>query len=426
MTAIARLIVLSVLRRLKTGELTLIDGDERLIFGSGAPRATVEIKSKKAWRKLLRGSRGMGAAYAAGYWDTADLTAVIRVAARNVSGLDDWRRRWSFVRVPYQRIRNIFTRNTPRRSRKDIEAHYDLGNEMFERMLDPTMMYSAAYFERPEMSLEEASTAKLELICEKLDLGPEDHVLEIGTGWGGFAIYAAKTRGCRITTTTISKEQHALAVERIADAGLSNRVTVLLDDYRELTGKYDKLVSIEMIEAVGFKHFGTFFAQCSDLLTPDGAMLLQAIVHDDSAYEVEKASKSSFIRTYIFPNGCLPSLEVISKCLKRRTNMRQVHTQDLTPHYANTLHRWRENFDAAATELKQYGYDERFQRLWDMYLSYCEAGFAERRIRVVQTVLAKPQWRGKVQAEHMGRPAGDPIRPGHSPTWANGSPAEIA
>lgn len=405
MTAISRWITLFVLRRIKTGELTLIDGEQRRVFGAGAPRATVEIKSDRAWRKLLRGSRGMGAAYASGYWDTPDLTAVIRIAARNVEGLDDWRRRWSFVRVPYQRIRNAFTSNTPKRSRKDIEAHYDLGNDMFERMLDPTMMYSSAYFKRPDMSLEEASTAKLELICEKLDLSPEDHVLEIGTGWGGFAIHAAKTRGCRVTTTTISKEQRALAVERIEQAGLSDRVTVLLDDYRELTGTYDKLVSIEMIEAVGWKHFGTFFAQCSDLLTPDGAMLLQAIVHDDRAYEVEKASKSSFIRTYIFPNGCLPSLEVIAKCVKRRTNLHQVHLQDLTPHYANTLSRWRVNFDAAATELKQHGYDERFQRLWDMYLSYCEAGFAERRIRVVQTVLAKPQWVGKIDGERAGQPA---------------------
>jgi cyclopropane-fatty-acyl-phospholipid synthase len=396
MTAVARRIVLFVLRRMKTGELTLIDGGQRLVFGSGSPKATVEIRSKKVWPKLLRGSRGMGAAYAAGYWDTPDLTQVIRVGARNVERLDDWRRRWSFVRVPYQHARNLFIRNTPRRSRKDIEAHYDLGNDMFERMLDPTMMYSSAYFERPDMSLEEASTAKLELICDKLALSPDDHVLEIGTGWGGFAIHAAKTRGCRVTTTTISKEQHALAVERIAAAGLSDRVTVLLDDYRELSGKYDKLVSIEMIEAVGWKHFGTFFAQCSDLLTPDGAMLLQAIVHDDRAYEVEKASKSSFIRTYIFPNGCLPSLEVIAKCVKRRTNLHQVDIQDLTPNYANTLHRWRDNFDAAAAELRQRGYDERFQRLWDMYLSYCEAGFAERRIRVVQTVLAKPRWTGVV------------------------------
>lgn len=406
MTAVSRRIVLSVLRRIKTGELTIADGDQRLVFGTGEPKATVEIRSSKVWRKLLRGSRGMGAAYAAGYWDTPDLTAVIRVAARNVEGLDDWRRRWSFVRVPYQRLRSLFVRNTPKRSRKDIEAHYDLGNDMFERMLDPTMMYSSAYFARPDMSLEEASNAKLELICEKLELGPADHVLEIGTGWGGFAIYAARTRGCRITTTTISKEQGALASQRIEQAGLSDRITVLQNDYRELTGRYDKLVSIEMIEAVGWKHFGTFFARCSDLLTPDGAMLLQAIVHDDRAYEVEKASKSSFIRTYIFPNGCLPSLEIISRCLKRRTNLRQVHLQDLTPHYASTLRRWRENFDSAAADLRRHGYDERFQRLWDMYLSYCEAGFAERRIRVVQAVLAKPRWDGEVDVAHFEAPSG--------------------
>jgi cyclopropane-fatty-acyl-phospholipid synthase len=406
MTSFARRLTLFVLSRIKTGELVLIDGDKRFVFGAGAPRATVEVKSTKLWRTLLRGSRGLGAAYAAGYWDTPDLTSVIRIAARNVEGLDDWRRRWSVIRVPYQRVRNLLTRNTPRRSRKDIEAHYDLGNDMFERMLDPTMMYSSAYFKDPEMTLEEASTAKLELICEKLDLSQDDHVLEIGTGWGGFAIHAAGTRGCRVTTTTISKEQHTLAVERIEKAGLSDKITVLTDDYRELKGTYDKLVSIEMIEAVGWKHFGTFFAQCSDLLTPDGAMLLQAIVHDDRAYEVEKASRSSFIRTYIFPNGCLPSLEVIAKCVRRKTNLQTVHLQDLTPHYANTLRRWRANFDNAAAELRQYGYDERFQRLWDLYLSYCEAGFAERRIRVVQTVLAKPQWSGEIDGQQVGRPHG--------------------
>ena len=324
-----------------------------------------------------------------GLWDTPDLTAVIRVAARNVEGIDAVRRRLTFVRAPFQRARAAFMRNTPRRSRKDIAAHYDLGNELFELMLDPTLMYSCAVFERRETTLEQASIAKLELVCEKLDLGPRDHVVEIGTGWGGFAVYAASTRGCRVTTTTISREQHDMAARRVREAGVEHLVELRLDDYRDLRGTYDKLVSLEMIEAVGWQDFGTFFERCSALLAPNGTMLLQAITIDGRAYPVEKASKS-FIRTYVFPGGCLPSLDVISKCLVKRTDLRTVHLQDLTPHYAETLRRWRANFEAATDRLEALGYDERFRRLWRMYLSYCEAGFAERRIGLVQTVLAKP------------------------------------
>ena len=256
-------------------------------------------------------------------------------------------------------------------------------------MLDPTLMYSCGVFEHRDTTLEEASLAKLEMVCEKLDLGPRDHVLEIGTGWGGFAVHAATTRGCRVTTTTISQEQHDFAAQRVREAGVEHLVELRLDDYRDLRGSYDKLVSLEMIEAVGWQDFGTFFERCSDLLAPNGTMLLQAITMDDRAYEVEKASKS-FIRTYVFPGGCLPSLEVIAKCVAKRTDMRTVHLEDLTPHYAETLRRWRANFEAATEELEALGYDERFRRLWRMYLSYCEAGFAERRIGLVQTVLAKP------------------------------------
>ena len=280
-------------------------------------------------------------------------------------------------------------RNTPGRSRRDIAAHYDLGNELFELMLDPTLMYSCGVFEHRDATLEEASLTKLELVCEKLDLGPRDHVVEIGTGWGGFAVHAATTRGCRVTTTTISREQHEVAARRIREAGVEHLVDLRLDDYRDLRGSYDKLVSLEMIEAVGWQDFGTFFERCSELLAPNGTMLLQAITIDDRAYPVEKASKS-FIRTYVFPGGCLPSLAVISRCVARRTDMRTVHLEDLTPHYAETLRRWRANFEAATGELEALGYDERFRRLWRLYLSYCEAGFAERRIGLVQTVLAKP------------------------------------
>ncbi|MGC2372807.1 MAG: cyclopropane-fatty-acyl-phospholipid synthase family protein [Solirubrobacteraceae bacterium] len=392
MQRVARRIVLSLLRRLRSGQLTVLEGERALVLGHGSPQATVQVNSPRLWPRLLHGSRGMAGAYMQGLWESPDLTAVVRVAARNASTLDEWRRRVAPARVPLQAMQGIRARNTRTRSRHDIAAHYDLGNELFALMLDETMMYSSAYFPSRGMTLAQASRAKLELVCDKLDLRAGDHVLEIGAGWGGFAVHAARTRGCRVTTTTISRQQYEHAREWVRVAGVADRVTVLCEDYRDLRGRYEKLVSIEMIEAVGYRDFDTFFARCSNLLADDGKMLLQAIVIDDRAYEVEKASRS-FIRTHIFPNGCLPSLVVIAGCLARHTDMRTVGLKDLTPHYAETLRRWRANFEAATARLEDLGYDERFRRLWGMYLAYCEAGFAERRIGVVQMLLAKPRRR---------------------------------
>jgi len=389
----ARRLVLGLLAHLRDGQLTIVEDQQRLVLGHGSPRATVEVRSPRVWPMLLCGSRGMAEAYTEGLWASPDLTAVVRVAARNISVLDEWRRRLAPARVPLQVARGIRARNTRVRSRRAISAHYDLGNEFFASMLDETMMYSSAYFPRRGMTLAEASSAKLELVCHQLELHSHDHVLEIGTGWGGFAVHAARTRGCRVTTTTISREQYDYAQAQVRAAGVADRVTVLCEDYRDLRGSYDKLVSIEMIEAVGWRDFDTFFARCSHLLAKDGAMLLQAIVIDDRAYAVEKASRS-FIRTHIFPNGCLPSLEVIARCVARHTDLRAVGLKDLTPHYVETLRRWRANFETATGRLEQLGYDERFRRLWRMYLAYCEAGFAERRIGVVQMHLVKPLWRG--------------------------------
>jgi cyclopropane-fatty-acyl-phospholipid synthase len=389
---VARRIVLGLLGHLRSGQLTIVEGNQRLVLGRGSPQATVEVRSPRVWPMLAHGSRGLADAYVDGLWESPDLTAVVRVAARNADRLDEWRRRFAFARVPLQTARGIRAGNTRARSRRAIAAHYDLGNEFFALMLDETMMYSSAYFPRRGMTLAQGSNAKLELICRELDLRAGDHVLEIGTGWGGFAVHAAATRGCRVTTTTISREQYEHARARAGDAGVADLVTVLCEDYRDLRGRYDKLVSIEMIEAVGWRDFGRFFARCSDLLADDGSMLLQAIVIDDRAYAVEKASRS-FIRTHIFPNGCLPSLEVIARQLARRTDMRTVGLRDLTPHYAETLRRWRANFEAAGARLVQLGYDQRFRRLWRIYLAWCEAGFAERRIGVVQMHLAKPGWR---------------------------------
>ncbi len=404
-TRIARTIAHALLKRIHSGSLTVLeDGRAQATFGSGAPHATVYVRSPRAWRKLLRGSNGLAEAYAQELWDSSDPTAVVRVAARNADALDGLHAVFAPLLAPAQRVRTLLNANTRSRRRRDIAAHYDLGNELFQLLLDPSMTYSCALFERPGMSLHEAALAKLECVCEKLDLQPDDHVLEIGSGWGAFALYAARTRGCRVTTTTISREQYRHAVAQIDDAGLQDRVEVLLEDYRDLRGRYDKLVSIEMIEAVGWRHFGTFFDCCSRLLAPDGAMLLQAITIDDRAYEVEKASRS-FMNTYIFPNGCLPSMRVIERAVKQRTDMRVAGLQDITFHYVQTLRHWRANFEANLGRLAELGYDERFQRIWRLYLSYCEAGFAERRIGDVQVLLAKPGWRPARTGQLAATPA---------------------
>ena len=400
---IARATVSWVLSQIRVGSITITEGGRRRTYGHGAPTATVEVHAAQAWAMLLSGSRGLADSYARGLWDTPDLVACIRLAARNVDRLDRVRSALTPVRAPLQYLRGTAGRNDRRRSRQDIAAHYDLGNELFQNMLDPTMSYSCAFFEHPSASLERASLAKLERVCEKLALAPGDRVIEIGTGWGGFAMYAARTRGCHVTTTTISREQRDYAVAAIRRAGLQDRVEVLLEDYRDLRGRYDKLVSIEMIEAVGWQHFGTFFAQCSRLLEPDGAMLLQAITIDDRAYDVQKAAKS-FINTHIFPNGCLPSLEVIARSVARRTDLQIAQLEDLTPHYVETLRRWRETFGARAEQVAELGYDEHFRRLWTLYLAYCEAGFAERRICLVQTLLTKPLWRSGLGAAEEERP----------------------
>ncbi len=392
-----RLAASLLLGQIRVGSLTVVQDGRRRGFGCGPPTATIHVRSSEFWRMLMRGSRGLAESYSQGLWDSPDLVAVIRLAARNAILIDRVRALTAPFWTPRQRVRALCNRSTRGRSRRDIAAHYDLGNELFSRMLDPTMMYSCALFEREGITLEQASIAKLERVCERLELGPEDHVLEIGTGWGGFAVHAAATRGCRVTTTTISREQHDYAVARVTRAGLSDRVTVVMRDYRDLRGSYDKLICIEMIEAVGWQHIGSFFAKCSALLSTHGAMLLQAITIDDRAYEVEKASKS-FIKTYIFPGGCLPSMEVITRHVARRTDLQAVGLEDITDSYVETLRRWRLNFAAHAQELAELGYDQGFQRLWDLYLAYCEGGFAERRICDVQLLLAKPQWAVKARS----------------------------
>ncbi len=386
---LARTVICLVLRRIRAGRLVIVERERRRSYGSGTPIATVVVRSPRVWPMLLQGSVGLADAYTQGLWDTPDLAALIRLAARNGAAMDGVRQRLAPLARPVQLARAMRRPSGRLRRQRDIAAHYDLGNELFSRMLDPSMTYSCAVFEDPDASLEQAQRRKLELVCQKLELGSGDRVLEIGTGWGSFALHAASECGCHVTTTTISSEQHRHVSELVREAGLNDRVAVLSSDYRDLRGRFDKLVSIEMIEAVGWRHTGGFLRACSRLLEPDGAMLLQAITIDDRAYEVEKASRS-FMKERIFPGGSLPSLDVITRELARHTDLQLVDLDDLTPNYVPTLRRWRERFLAHAGELAALGYDESFQRLWTLYLAYCEAGFAERRICDVQLVLAKP------------------------------------
>jgi cyclopropane-fatty-acyl-phospholipid synthase len=384
--------VRAVLRRLRAGRIELRDGERRLAYGppEAALRATVTIHDSAAWHAPLRGSLGLGETYVDGAWDCDDLVALIRIAARELRDLDGLRGAVARPRGVLHRLRHLVPDSTPGKARENISAHYDLGNDLFASFLDERMMYSCAYFPHPGASLEEAQLAKLERICTRLRLGPDTHLLEIGSGWGGMAVHAAREHGCRVTTTTISREQHALARERVRAAGLADRVTVLLEDYRDLRGRYDRLVSIEMIEAVGWRHFDDFFRQCSNLLAPDGLMALQAITIDDRLYEAEKGTRS-FANAHVFPGGCLPSNRVIADCLARVTDLRQVWAEDVTAHYAPTLAAWRRRFHASWERLRGCGYDERFRRLWDFYLCSSEAGFHERRIGDVQALMAKPE-----------------------------------
>jgi len=390
--ALARAGVGAALGRVRSGRIDVVEGDRERSYGPADAdlRATLTVNDPAAWRGPLRGSIGLGEAYVDGLWETDDLVALIQIAARELRQMDGLRGAVARPRGLWHRLRQMVPENTRSGARRNISAHYDLGNDLFSAFLDERMMYSCAYFPDRAASLEQAQVAKLDRICEGLQLGPRNHLLEIGTGWGGMAIHAARRSGCRVTTTTISREQHELARRRVREAGLEDQVTVLLQDYRDLDGRYDRLVSVEMIEAVGWQYFDDYFRRCDELLSEDGLMLLQAITIDDRIYEIEKAARS-FANTHVFPGGCLPSQGLIAGCLERVTSMRQVWIDDITAHYPPTLAAWRERFFAAWERLRDRGYDERFRRLWDFYLSSSEAGFRERRIGDVQALFAKPK-----------------------------------
>jgi cyclopropane-fatty-acyl-phospholipid synthase len=394
---LARRIVLKQLAGLREGNLLLTEGAMEQRYGQPRDQARISahivVADPRFWSEVaFGGSIGAGEAYMHGYWQCSDLVALVRLLLRNRDVLDGMEGGAARLTAPLQKLFHWLNRNTHEGARRNIAAHYDLGNDFFALWLDDTMMYSAAIFERPEMSLHEAQLARLRRICEKLQLGADDHVLEIGTGWGGFALYAAEHCGCRVTTTTISREQYEKAWERIAAAGLQDRVTLLLDDFRDLEGRYDKLVSIEMIEAIDHALFETYFRKCSDLLKPDGSMLIQAITIADQRYE-EYRKSIDFIQRYIFPGSGLPSSAVMTDCVARHTDLRLLDLEDIGLHYATTLRRWRENFFEQMHEVRRQGYSDAFIRMWEYYLCYCEGAFLERAISDLQLVFTKPDSR---------------------------------
>ena len=391
-SALLRRGVLRQLSQLKSGHLVITENGERLIFGdSGAGLVgEVQIHDTSVWGMIAsNGSIGAGEAFIHGYWSSPDLTKVIRVLVSNMDVLDAMEGGLARLGRPLIRGLHWINRNTRKGSQKNIAAHYDLGNDMFEQFLDPTMMYSAAQFLTADDTLEQAQLNKLQRICQKLDLKPTDHLLEIGTGWGSMALYAAQHYGCKVTTTTLSKEQFDYTQARIEALGLQEQVTLLLEDYRDLTGQYDKLVSIEMIEAVGHHFLPSYFKQCARLLKPHGLMLLQAITIREQRYEQAKSSVD-FIQRYIFPGGALPSVQKMLEIVGKDTDMNLMHMEDFGLHYAKTLRLWHENFRRAHGRLTELGYDDYFLRLWEFYLCYCEGGFLERSIGTAQLLLAKP------------------------------------
>ena len=384
--------VLAGLSGLRQGQLRIVDGQGCVLLGTAdGPdpiHATLTIHDPDFYRQVaLGGSVGAGESYMDGQWSSDDLVALVRLLVRNRDLLDGMEGGLARLGGWALRAWHALRRNTRAGSRRNIPAHNDLGNPQFRIFLDAEMMYSSAMF-APGDTLDQASQRKLARICTKLDLRPSDHLLEIGTGWGGMALYAARHHGCRVTTTTISREQHALATERVARAGLADRVTVLLEDYRELRGRHDKLVSIEMIEAIGHQYLDTYFSRCAALLEPGGLALVQAITIEDHRYE-QALRSVDFIKRHVFPGSFIPCVGAMTQSAARAGQLRLLNLEDFGPSYAETLRHWRTRFLDRLDEVRGLGYDERFVRMWEFYLCYCEGGFLERSISDVQLLFAR-------------------------------------
>ena len=394
---LARGILLRQLDRLREGQLIICEQDREWSFGNTSvalPRPViVHVTTASAWSDILLGGiSGAGEGYMKGSWRCDEVNTLVRLFLRNRDLMSTFNGTLKLLRQPARQLIKWFTRNTRAGSRRNIEAHYDIGNNLFALFLDPTMTYSCAYYPDDSSTLEEAAVAKLDRVCRKLELSPGMHLLEIGTGWGGLAIHAATHYDCRVTTTTISREQYELARERIEALGLSDRIEVLNLDYRDLEGQYDRIVSIEMIEAVGHQYMDHYFARCNSLLKPDGMMLLQAITMTDQHYEAA-LREVDFIKRYIFPGGFLPSVTAIASSMTRATQMKISHLEDIGLHYARTLEDWRKRFSQQLDAVRSLGYPESFIRLWDYYFCYCQGGFEERYLGTVQLLLTKPDAR---------------------------------
>ncbi len=390
-----RSVVRSLLGRMTSGRLTVVDEDGTHRFGPGGGLdAHIEVRDDRAWTALVsEGSIGLGRGYIEGWWHSDDPVSVVRVIIANIEPVDEFRNRIHHVVGRFaDPVRSRLPRRTRRHDKEDIASHYDVGNDFFELFLDETLTYSSAVFTNPTMPLAEASRAKYDRLIAKLGLAPSHRLLEIGTGWGGMALRAADQVGCEITTTTISEEQLTEARRRIDAAGHGDRVTVLDSDWRDLDGTYDRIVSIEMIEAVDWRDYDRFFSTIESCLAPDGLVGIQAICIPDRRYGRTKNTED-YIRRFVFPGGFLPSIGSITGSVSDSTRLQVLDVEDFTAHYAETLRRWREDFDAQLPQVRALGLDERFIRLWRFYLAYCEAGFLERHCTVNQFVLAGRDWR---------------------------------
>ena len=389
----AKRMVLATFDKITQGRLRLIDDNQIYEFGednNSSLKVTITVRNPVFYSSVaFGGSVAAGESYFLGDWDCDNLTNLVRLLLINRDALDHMDSGLTLIQAPINKFLHWLNRNTQSGSRRNISAHYDIGNELFKLMLDDSMMYSSAVYTDNDCSLEQASFNKLDTICKKLDLKPNDHLLEIGTGWGGMAIHAAKYYGCKVTTTTISKEQFEYAKQKVNELKLNDQITLLFEDYRDLTGTYDKLVSIEMIEAVGLDNLNTYFNKCSSLLKDDGLMCLQGITIAEQRYEQAK-KEVDFIQKYIFPGGSLPSVTAMSQAITSNTDMRIFDLEDIGTHYARTLKDWRERFFKHESKIRELGYNEQFIRLWEFYLCYCEGGFMERAISTVHLLLSKP------------------------------------
>jgi len=395
--AVFRSLLERTLRGIREGEITVSDGGWARTFGRTTPdypvRSTVTVHDPSFYRRaVLGGSVGAGESYADGAWMCDDLVSLVRIMARNeeaLSGMESGAAR--FLGWTY-RAAHGFRRNTRVGSRRNVAEHYDLGNDFYRLFLDPTMAYSCAIFERADATLEEASIAKFDRIARKLRLSPAHRVLEVGCGWGGFALHVAAKYGCRVVGITVSPAQREEATRRVAEAGLSDRVEIRLQDYRDTEGTFDRVVSVEMIEAVGAGYLQAFMKTCADRLSPDGLFLLQAITIRDDLYD-QHVRTVDFIKRHIFPGSFIPSVTAIAAATGKGTDLRMVHLEDITPHYAETLKRWRERFRGRLREVRSLGFPDRFARMWEYYLSYCEGSFRERYNGNVQMIFSRPRWR---------------------------------